>query len=188
MYDHIVAQIVKTKLIVGSVGNIGPVVFAALGIVQTVYNHAHAKAQILIDFSHPVAVTLGEIVVDRYDMHAFAGQGIQIGRQRGNQRFSFSGAHLGDTPLVQYNTAHQLDRIRFHAQHAPGGFPNKRKCFRQKRIQCLALLITRLEFRRLVLHLLGGKLLHLRLQRFDLLYDRIDFFYFAGGRVPEKIS
>jgi hypothetical protein len=41
-------------------------------------------------------------------MHALARQRVEVGRQRGHQRFAFAGLHLGDVALVQEYAAFQL--------------------------------------------------------------------------------
>ena len=68
-------------------------------------------------------------------MHTSAGQGIQVGRHCGNQRFSFTGFHFGDFSLMQNNTAQQLDMERALAQDAVISLPDGRKGIRQNIIQ-----------------------------------------------------
>lgn len=49
----------------------------------------------------PLAVTLCQVVVDSYDVDAFAGQGVQVCRQCCCQGLSFACCHLSDGPFMQ---------------------------------------------------------------------------------------
>ena len=57
----------------------------------------------------PLGVALGEVVVDRDEVDALAGERVQIERQARDERLSFTGLHLGDVALVQDDAAHHLD-------------------------------------------------------------------------------
>ena len=85
--------------------------------------------------SHPVCITIGQVVVDGNHMDAFAFQCIQIRRKRRHQSLSFTGAHLRDPSLVQDHTADQLYPVMFHTEHAPGRFSDRGKCLRKQIIQ-----------------------------------------------------
>ncbi len=52
-------------------------------------------------------------------MHAFAGEGVEVGRERGYEGFTFTGGHFGDLTLVQHDTADQLYVVM---HHVPGHF------------------------------------------------------------------
>ena len=60
------------------------------------HDDADRQAEELVDAAHPFGVALGEIVVDGDDMHALAGERVEVDRQRRDQRLAFAGAHLGD--------------------------------------------------------------------------------------------
>ena len=45
------------------------------------HDASRGKPQSMINTAHPIAVTLGQIVVDSHDVHAFAFQGIKINCQ-----------------------------------------------------------------------------------------------------------
>ncbi len=96
---HIVAQIVKTKFVVGAVGDIGRVGLAPLHFFQIFHFYrdlifiyfmrliqmrfvvlyaSHAQTQQLIDRPHPVGVALGQIIVNRDHVHTLTRQGVQI--------------------------------------------------------------------------------------------------------------
>ncbi len=56
-------------------------------------------------------------------MHAFSGQGIQVNRERCYKGFPFTGAHLRDLTLVEYDTTDKLNIIVHHIpfdKSAPG--------------------------------------------------------------------
>ena len=61
------------------------------------------------DRRHPARITAGQVIVDRDQVHALAGQGIQVHRQGRHQGLAFTGAHLSDLALVQHRAADQLD-------------------------------------------------------------------------------
>ena len=101
-------------------------------------------------------------------MHAFAGERIQINRQRGHQRFALAGAHFGDFAVVQHHAADQLYVEMAHAQHAARCFAADGKGFGQDVVQRGALRQPLFEF--------GG----FRLQRFIIerlhgFFQRVDF-------------
>ena len=62
----------------------------------------------LVDLAHPLRVALSEVVVDGDDVHARAGERVEIDRQRGDQRLALAGLHLGDLALVQHHAADEL--------------------------------------------------------------------------------
>ena len=135
---HVVAQIVKAIFVVGAVGDVGGIGFAALFVIEAVHDAANAHAQEAIDLCHPFAVALGQIVVDCHDMHAVAGQGIEIDGQGGDQGLAFAGAHFGNMALMQHHAAHQLNVEVTLAQGALGRFTDHGKGFGEQIIQRFA--------------------------------------------------
>ena len=73
---HVVPQIVKAHLVVGAVGDVGGIGGAALLVFEVVHNQTDRQPQIAVDLAHPFTVAACQIVVDRDDMHALAGQRI----------------------------------------------------------------------------------------------------------------
>ncbi len=61
-----------------------------------------------VELAHPLRVALGQVVVDRDHVNAAAGKRIQIHRQGGDQRFTFTGLHFGDLALMQNDAADEL--------------------------------------------------------------------------------
>ena len=165
---HVVAQIVKTKFVIGSVGDIGVIGFLALFIGQTGNNHATGQAKEVIQLSHPSRVTLGQIVVDRNDMHALAFKGIEHNRQCGNKCLTFTGLHFGNLALVQSHGSKELHIIMSHAKDTTTCLPHQRKNLRQYIIESL---FSRLDLITIYGNLLRKvficKFLHLRLKRID---------------------
>ena len=184
--DHIVAQVIKPELVVRAIGNIAGIRCAARIVVQLMYDAAHRKAQETVDFSHPLRVAFGQIIVDRNDMHAFPRERVQIGRQRFGYGLSFAGFHFRDAALMEHDAAKKL-----HIEMAlPNGalrcFAHNRKRFRQERIQ-------RFTFAKPLFELLGfraqrciGKRLHLRLQFIDALHLRHQLLDSAFARIAEQ--
>src|SRR5581483_10426109 len=158
---HIVAQVVEAELVVRSVGDVAGVGFGArafagvrkarvgmfvFGIVDIgtalvaglrglALDDADAHAEQVIDGAVPDRVALGQIVVDRDEVRAFAEQRIEIDGQRGDQRFAFARPHLRDASIVQHHAADKLDIVVAHSEGALGGFPHEREGFRQHRVQ-----------------------------------------------------
>ena len=79
------------------------------------------QAQEVVDTAHPGGVAAGQVVVDRDHVHALGRQGIEVGRQGGDQGLALAGAHLGDLAVVQHHAADELDVEVAHAQGADAG-------------------------------------------------------------------
>jgi len=114
---HVVAQIVKTELVVGAVGDIGVVGVAPLFGGHLAVQGGGGQAEKGVDPAHPFAVALGQIVVDRDQMGPLAGQGVEIEGHGGDQGLAFTGGHLGDLALMEDNGAEDLHVV---GDHIPG--------------------------------------------------------------------
>src|SRR3984957_6135200 len=88
---HVVAQIVETKFVIGAEGDVRGIGGTALHIVQIVHDNADGEAQRFVDWSHPLRVAAGQVVVHGDDVHAEAGERVQVGGKGGDQRLSFAG-------------------------------------------------------------------------------------------------
>ena len=128
---HVVAQVVEAELVVGAVGDVGGVLSALLVVVLPVHDHADGHAEEAVDLPHPFGVAAGQVVVHRDDVHAAAGERVQIDRQGGDQRLALAGLHLGDLAVVQHHAADQLHVEMPLAQRPPGGFAHDGEGFRQ---------------------------------------------------------
>ena len=106
--DHVVAQVVETELVAGTVGDIGSVGgLPALGTHATL-QEADVHAQAIIDQRHHLGVTPGKVVVDRHDMDAPARDSVEVTRERRDEGLTLTGAHLGDHAHVQDNATDDL--------------------------------------------------------------------------------
>src|SRR5208283_4239661 len=128
---HVVAQVVEAELVVGAVGNVRAVGFAPLVVVEVVHDDANRQAEEGVELAHPLRIALGEIVIYGDDVNAAPGERVEIHRQRGNQRFAFTGLHLGDFALMQHDAADELHVEVPHLQDAPAGLAHHREGFRQ---------------------------------------------------------
>ena len=161
MIDQIIAQIVKAKFIVRTVGHIGTVGGDFLVTFHTCQIHTHAQAKKLIQNPHIDRITFGQIIIHGHDVYAFARERVQIHRQRGHQGFSLARAHLGNFPLVQNHTTNQLHIKMAHFQHPIGRFTHHRIRLNQERLERCAVLITLFELGGFRGQLLVAQSLHL---------------------------
>ena len=115
---HVVAEIVEPELVVGAVRDIRAVGHLPLCVGQLVLDDADAHAQKPVDAPHPLGVAAREIVVHRDHVHALAGERVEIGGERRDERFALARLHLGDLAGVQHHAADQLHVEMPHVQHA----------------------------------------------------------------------
>ena len=73
---HVVTQIIETQLIVGNVGNITVVSFLSLVRNSSDLKPRHRQSQESVNLSHPLCISLCQIVVDRNDMYTLSFQRI----------------------------------------------------------------------------------------------------------------
>ena len=185
---HVVAQVVKAHFVVGAVGDVGGVGGLPLGLGHVVDDKPHGETQKAVHLAHPLAVALGQIVVDGDDVHAFAGEGVEVGGEGGHQGLAFAGLHLGDAPLMQHDAADELHPIGTHAQHAVGGLPHGGESLGENVVGGLAILQALLELGGLGLQLGVGEGFILLLQRLDLVGNGIDFFQLVVAVCTENFG
>ena len=70
--DHVVSQVIKAQLIVGHIGNVTIVCLLAFLAVHVVQYHSHGQTEKFMHLSHPLRITLCQIVIDGDDMDALA--------------------------------------------------------------------------------------------------------------------
>ncbi len=143
---HVVAQVVEAELVVGAVGDVGVVGVLALLVVEVVDDHADREAEELVEPAHPLRVAAGQVVVDGDDVNALAFEGVQVGRQGGDQRLAFTGLHFGDLALVQDHAADQLHVEMAHVEDAAAGFADHGEGFDQEVVERGALGDSFFEF------------------------------------------
>ena len=183
---HVVAQVVEPELVVRAVSNVRAVGFQPLFIGQTVQNGSHRHTQKIEDLPHPLGVASGQIVVDRHDVHASAGEGVQVGRQRGHERLAFTGFHFGDAATVQKHSADELHIEVAHLKRSHRRFSHRCKCLRQQIVQIFALGQTLFKSGCLPLELFIAHGFYLRLQRIDGIHNGLESFQFAFIFAPEN--
>ena len=128
---HVVAQVVEPELGVRAVRDVRRVGRALLLVGLVVLQHADGQPEALVDRPHPVRVAAGEVVVDRDDVDALAGQRVQRDGERAGQRLALAGAHLGDLAVVQHHAADQLHVEVAHLHRAPADLARERERLRQ---------------------------------------------------------
>ncbi len=118
VHRHVVAQVVEAEFVVGAVGDVGGVGLALVVGLHLREVDADREAEEAVELAHPLGVALRQVVVHRDDVHAVAGERVQVGRQRRHQRLALAGAHLGDLAVVQHHAADQLHVEVAHAERA----------------------------------------------------------------------
>ena len=185
--NHVVAQVIEPKLVVGAVGDIGLICLApadgaqiAIAVVRggKVWieqegaqirvgrgrlDDADADTEQMIDRPHPLHAVLGQIVVGRDQVRTAAGQRVQIERQGRHQGFAFAGLHLGDAPLVQYRAADELHIVMAQPDGALGGFAHRRERARQDLVHDLGFALAQLPLQTLHFQLQLDLLVGIRL-------------------------
>ncbi len=139
---HVVAQVVEAELVVRAVGDVARVLLAALGRRHVGQDAADVQAQELVDAAHHLGVALGQVVVDRDDVDAVAGQGVQIRGQRADEGLALTGLHLGDVAEVERGAAHQLHVVVPLAEHALGGLTDGGERLGEQVVQALTIGVT----------------------------------------------
>jgi hypothetical protein len=142
---HVVAQVVEAELVVRAVRDVHRVLPPTLVRLHVAEDHADLEAEEPVHPAHPLGVALGQVVVHRDDVDALAAEGVEVGRQRADQRLAFTGAHLGDVAEVQRGAAHELDVVVPLAQRALGGLAHRGERLRQQVVERLPVGQTLLE-------------------------------------------
>ena len=103
--DHVISQIIKSEFVICYVSNVAVISSTTFFFVHTVQYYANCQSQKFMYLSHPLWVTLCQIVIDRNDMYTFSCQCIQICRKGRYQCLTFTSFHLSDTSLMKNDTA-----------------------------------------------------------------------------------
>ena len=135
LVDHVVAQVIEAEFVVGAVGNVGAVGFLLERVLHLRQVDAHAEAEETVNAAHPVGIALRQIVVDGHDVHAGAGERIEVSRQCRHQGLALAGTHFRNLAAMQRKAADQLHIEMTHAHYALAGFANYGKSFGEQRIQ-----------------------------------------------------
>src|SRR5262249_16415230 len=90
---HVVAEIVKTELVIRAVDDVAIIGLLALEVVHIMLNAADCQSEKPVDLTHPFSIALCQVVVDSDNMDALAGEGIQVGGESRHERLAFSRFH-----------------------------------------------------------------------------------------------
>ena len=184
---HVVAQVVEAELVVGAVRDVGRVHGPLLlGLVlQARDDQPDIEPEPPVDLTHPLGVTSGQVVVHRDDVHAPAGEPVEVGRKRRDERLALAGLHLGHPAEVEGGAAHHLDVVVALADHPLRGLAHHRERLDQQLVEVLAVGQTLAELGRLGLQGLVGEGFHLVLEGADVGHDAgqgLHLLAFAGAQ------
>ena len=113
--DHVIAQIIETEFVVGTVRNVRCKCFLFLVVRHLRKIAADRETEKGMQPPHPFRMELREIVIYRNDMYAFARKCIKVRRQGCDQRLALSGSHFRDLAVVQHHAANHLHIEMAHA-------------------------------------------------------------------------
>lgn len=105
---HVVAEVIKPKLVVGAIGNVCGVHFAAFCRRLPRDNAASGHAERAKNATHEVTLVACEEVVHRHNVHALTSDGVEVCGESRDERLTLTGLHLGDVSTVQCGATHEL--------------------------------------------------------------------------------
>ena len=143
---HVVPKIIEAEFVVCPVGDVGAIGGLAIRVGHVVLDRPDRQAEKAVDRAHPFRVPLGQVIIDGDDVDAPSGQGVEVGGEGGDERFSFARLHLGDLALVEDDAADQLDIEVPHPGRPSGSLPDDGESFGQEVVQGRALGELFLEF------------------------------------------
>lgn len=171
---HVVAQVVEPELVVGAVCDVGRIGCATLGRRHAGQDHAGVEAEEAVDAAHPLGVALGEVVVDRDDVHAVAGDRIEVRGQHAGQGLALTRLHLGDIAEVEGGAAHDLHVEVPLVDDPPGRLAGDRERLGQQLVERLTVAVAGAELLGLRAELLVGQVFDLGRQRGNVVGDVLE--------------
>ena len=96
--------------------------------------------------THPFRVTTRQVIVHRDEVNSFTRQSVEVGRQGGDQRLTFTSFHFGDPTEVQCCSTHHLHVVVTLPNDTMSTFANDRESFDQKVVEGFASLESSTEF------------------------------------------
>ena len=117
--DEVIPQIVEAELAVHTVGNVGSVRLTLFILIVGARKKSYRKAEKAVYLSHFLHITPCEVFVYGDDMHTLAREGVEIRGHRGNEGFTLTRFHLGNSALMKYYRADKLDIKGALSKHAP---------------------------------------------------------------------
>ena len=155
---HVVAQVVEAELVVRAVGDVGVVLLAAHLGGLTRDDGAGRHAERAVHPAHELGLVAREEVVDGDDVHALAGDRVEVDRERRRQGLALTGLHLRDVAEVQGRAAHDLHVIGALAERALGGLAHGGERLGHELVERLARGVARTQLGGLAAQFLVGEL------------------------------
>ena len=97
----------------------------------------------MVHCAHPPGVAFGQVVVDCNYVCAFAGDGIEIGRQSCDKGFAFPGAHFRNLALVKDDSPEKLNVEMTHSNRALRGLADHCKRLGEQVVEPFTVLVPR---------------------------------------------
>ena len=164
---QLVAQEIEAQLLGGPVRDVARIGRAADRVGLAGLDAADRQAQRPVDRPHPLGVAAGQVVVDRDDVHAFAGQSVQERRHGRDQRLALAGFQLGDAAMMDRDAADDLHVELTLADRSLGGLADQGERLGQQAVERITLPGPELQIVGLRLELVRGADLEPRLERVD---------------------
>ena len=136
--NHIVTKIVKAHLVVSTISNIGVISLSSFCVCLVVNNKTYVKTEETVKLSHPFRVTFCKVVVNGYDMNAVTCKRIKVSGKGGNKSFTFTCLHFGNSSLMKYNAADNLNLEMLHTKNTPCAFTTYCKSVGQDVVKCFS--------------------------------------------------
>ena len=133
--NHVVTEIIKSELVICTICNISIISFPLLLLVHACKHNADRSVQEVEHLAHFLRLELSKIVVYCYNVNALSCKGVSISRQTGNESFTFTCFHFGDTSLMKNDSTDYLNRVRLFAKHSERSFTANRKGVRKNVIK-----------------------------------------------------
>ena len=118
---------IEARLLGGDVGDVGEVGAAAFLGRHALLNESDREPEHRVDRPHPLGVAARQVVVERQDVHAVTGEGVQRRRHDGGERLALAGLHLDDVAAIEREGGEHLDVERPQAEDAARGVASERK-------------------------------------------------------------
>ncbi|OAG65283.1 hypothetical protein BIM11_6192 [Burkholderia pseudomallei] len=167
LVDHVVAQVVETEFVVRAVRDVGCVRRLLLVVLHPREVDADRKPEEVVEPAHPLGVALREVIVDRHDVHAAAGERVQVRGERRDERLALARAHFGDLAVMQHHPADHLHIEVAHLQHAAARLAAHGERLGQELVERLADRDALTELPCLAAQLVVRQRLDLRFKRID---------------------
>ncbi len=124
-----------------------------------------------VDAAHELGLVRREVVVDRDDVDALAGDRVEVGREGRGQGLALTGLHLGDVAEVKRRAAHDLDVVGALAERALGRLADGRERLGHELVERRAGLVAGTQFGGLAAQLVVGELRVVLFEGVDRLDD-----------------